>query len=120
MPLGLALSVYLVKIVIQNGNNIGKHDLQRFADEIPAAWRKHFRTVVVYGSQEDSLKVTHHQKEGVLGIHCPISYKGSSFETLEEVAIHLAALNDIGHIPKKLSPSKRDYYAAQWRARTHT
>ena len=109
-----------MKIVIQNGNNVGKQDIQRFADEIPSAWRKHFNTVVVYASLEDSLKITHHQKEGVLGIHCPASYKGSSAETLEEVAIHLAALNDIGHIPNKLSPTKRDYYASQWHGTSHT
>jgi hypothetical protein len=103
-----------VKIVIQNGNNVGKQELELFVATIPSAWRKLFSTVVVYDSREESMKVTHHEKEGVLGIHCPDKYKGTSNETLEEVAVNLAALHDLGHIPAKLSASRRKEYLNTW------
>ncbi|MEH6542494.1 MAG: hypothetical protein V7721_01005 [Porticoccaceae bacterium] len=103
-----------MKIVIQDGKNIGKHDLDTFLATIPSSWRKLFDTIVVYGSREESLKITHHEKESVIGIHCPITYQGSSTETLEEVAINLSALHDFRHIPAKLSASRRENYLLSW------
>ena len=103
-----------MKIVVQNGNNVGKIELEKFVSTIPSAWKKLFSTIVVYGSRSGSLEITHHEKEGVLGIHCPDSYKGDSVETLNEVAICLGAINVHGHIPSKISSTRRKDYLAEW------
>ncbi len=66
-----------MKIVIQNGNNVGKQELELFVARIPISWRKLFSTVVIYGSREETMKVTRHEKEGVLEIHCAAKYIGS-------------------------------------------
>ena len=104
-----------MKIVVQNGNNLGKPELDRFVESMPGQWRKLFNTIVVYGSREDDLKITHNKKESQLSIHSPISYKGTAAEALEEIAICLGALHDIGHIPTKLSSSRRETYLNMWR-----
>ncbi len=103
-----------MKIVIQTGNHVGRDDLDYFISTIPSEWKALLGTIVVYGSNEEMLQITYHKKERLLGIHCSSSYSGSKFDVLEEAAIGLAAVCDLGYVPGKLSSSRRKEYKALW------
>jgi len=103
-----------MKIVVQTGDHVSREDLEYFASKIPSAWRRFFETIVVYGSREKDSKISYHEKEKVLGVHVPSAYKGTSEDLLEEMAISLAALSDMGHVPDRLPTSRVKEYKAMW------
>lgn len=103
-----------MKIVVQTGDHVGREELEYFVSKIPSAWRYFFETIVVYGSREEDSRISYHKKEKVLGVHVPNTYKGTSEDLLEEMAISVAALNDMGHVPDRLPTSRVNEYKAMW------
>ncbi len=103
-----------MKIVIQTGEHIGRKELEYFISIIPITWKNYFETIVVYGSREKDLKITYYQKNKALGVHCPSKFQGSSNDILKELAIGLVSIQELDHIPDKLSSSKRNEYINIW------
>jgi len=88
--------------------------LEYFVSKIPSVWRRFFETIVVYGSREEDSRISYHEKEKLLGVHVPSAYKGTTEDLLEEIAISLAAINDLGHVPGRLPSSRVEEYRAMW------
>ena len=105
-----------MKIVVQTGEHIGRKEIEYFISKSPSAWKCYFETIVIFGSREEDLRISFNEKEKALGVHTPSSYKGTSSDILEEMAVSLVAIKNIGRLPKKLSPSKRTEYKEQWKA----
>ena len=103
-----------MKIVVQTGDHVGRAELEYFVSKIPSAWRRLFETIVVYGSREEDSRISYHEKEKQLGVHVPSAYKGTTEDLLEEMAISLAAVNDMGHVPDRLPSSRVKEYKAMW------
>ena len=102
-----------MKVVVQTGHLVGRSEIEYFLSRMPAALLRHLDTIVVYASREGSVVVNF--SGGTLGVHCPnVSSDVSAEAVVDEMAVSLLALNDLGHIPERISPSRRERYLARW------
>ena len=103
----------MVKIVVQTGDIFDRPVIDSFLTAMPVRWEKLIDTIVVYGNPDDTLRIEYNGGKQV-SIHSPHNYAGTQQEAIEELAIGLFAVEEMGHIPEKLSNSRRREYRAKW------
>lgn len=104
-----------MKIVMQHGHTIDREDINNFLKTIPSSWSKAFDSIVVYSSIKELFTISFHPKERILGVHISEKYLGSPIEVIEEIAVASQVIQELGHLPRKLSKQKRSHYIQQWR-----
>lgn len=78
----------------------------------PASWGSAVDSIVLYQGSEDSILVTYHPKEKILGLYWPLlpAPVVSKNTAVEELLIALAVIANTGNLPKKMSRTNRARY----------
>ena len=103
-----------MKIVVQQGEVINRKDIESFLKVVPKQWTSAVDGLTIYVSLDEPFQISYYNKEKILGVHISSKYNGKTSEALENIAIALQAINEIGHFPNKLSKSLEKDYRARW------
>lgn len=104
-----------MKTVVQTGNPLSHTGLKSFLAELPSTWLKSIKGVSILTSMKPVVEITFHKKEKMLTAHVPSDSALSKEELLEDIAIALQSVQNIGHIPTKLSKSQKEAYVTNWK-----
>lgn len=103
-----------MKVVVKNGvtHALSRREVERMTQFFPASWNVAVDSIILCQATGDEVLVSHHPKERVLGLYWPREPLPSLTKNtaMEELLISLAAIADLGHLPKKLSKSHRVRY----------
>ena len=103
-----------MQIVIQQGHVINREDVESFIERAPKPWTKAIRSFIVYTAMKDPFCIKYYAKEQVLGIHISRKFKGTKSEAIEQIAVASQAINELGHLPEKLTKARETHFRQQW------
>jgi len=103
-----------MKIVVQRGDLVNKEDIDEMLHKLPSNVGHLVDRIVVHASHDTEVMFNFHEKEKTFEIDSPVSYSGTKKSFLEEVAIHLLIIVDVGYIPRKITDQTRIEYSDKW------
>lgn len=104
-----------MKIVIQRGDVVTRKDIEELFSILHSHVNDKIGTFVVYASNDPHPSYYYNEKERTFGFHSPKSSNISKTDAQSDIAAHLLAALDLGHLPDKLSSSKLNNYMQIWR-----
>ena len=103
-----------MKIVIQRGDVINRNDVEHLFQVMPSSINSLVDSFIVYASNDNQANYQYFNKQKSFYFYSPKDLTITKKDALSEIAAHLFAALDIGHIPDKLSSSKLQHYKTTW------
>jgi len=103
-----------MKIVIQTGDIVTRSDIKELFQILPTHFSDSLCTFVVYASNNSSPSYYYNSKDKVFGFHSPKASGLNKTEAKTDIAVHLIAALELGHLPDKLSASKLQHFRETW------
>lgn len=105
-----------MNVVVQNGCNhiLSRRDVEAALKVLPNSWARGIGTVTLHQGKESMVYVTHHKKEGIIGLYCPSDHAGlSKAAAIMELFAAFACIKDRGELPARLSHSACEAYKSE-------